>query len=125
MKLCDYVNYWYQMYRMPKQAETTKAATLSLIKNHINCGEISNMELEELTTQDIQKFLTEELLHGKKTKLKNLDLRGTPLSPHTIIKLRQILIAVLKKAVQENHITKNVAENTEAIPLPWHDSPVF
>ena len=125
MKLCDYVNYWYQMYRMPKQAETTKAATLSLIENHINCSEIGNMELEELTTQDIQKFLTEELLHGKKTKLKNLDLRGTPLSPHTIIKLRQILIAILKKAVQENLVTKNVAENTEAIPLPWHDSPVF
>lgn len=110
---------------MPKQAETTKEAMWSLIKNHINCSPLGLTEIKDITTKDIQEFLINELFHGKKTKLKNLDLSGQLLSHHTIIKLRQLLIATFKKAVQENIILHNVAENTEALSTPWHESPVF
>ena len=125
MKLKDYMVYWYKTYRMPKQQRTTQITNLSLINNHIIGSKIGELQLDEITTKDIQEFLTNELMSGKKTCLKYLDLRGTSLSPHTIIKLRQILIAMFRQAVREKIVVYNVAENTEALPLPWHESPIF
>lgn len=125
MKSKEYVLYWYNTYRLPRQQKTTQLVNMSLIRNHIVGSDVGEMELADVTTRDIQEFLTEELLHGKKTVLKNLDLRGTSLSPHTIIKLRQLLIAMFRQAAKENLVLCNVAENTEPLPLPWHDSAVF
>lgn len=125
MLLKDYIVYWYQTYRKPKQQRTTQIAMENLIQNHIVVSKLGEMELSEITTRDIQEFLTNEFLHGKKLKLKNLDLRGEPLSAHTITKLRQLLIAMFKQAVHEEFVIKNVAENTEPISIPWHDSPIF
>lgn len=93
--------YWYKTYRMPKQQSTTQIANLSLINNHIVGSKIGELELNEITTRDVQEFLTTELMYGKKTCLKHLDLRGTSLSPHTVIKLRQILIAMFRQAMKE------------------------
>lgn len=125
LKLKDYMVYWYKTYRMPKQQRTTQIANLSLINNHIIGSKIGELELNEITTRDVQEFLTNELMSGKKTYLKHLDLRGTSLSPHTVIKLRQILIAMFRQAMKEKIIIYNVAESTESLPLPWHESPIF
>ena len=118
MKIKDYVMYWYKTYRMPRQARTTQLTTLSVIENHIVGSQLGE-------THHIQEFLTEELLHGKKTSLKYRSYVGEPLTAHTIIKLRQILIAAFKQAVKEGYIPRNVAEDTETVPLPHKDAPVF
>lgn len=125
MKLKDYMLYWYNTYRLPRQQKTTQIVNLSLINNHIIGSIVGEMELCDVTTRDLQEFLTEEFLHGKKTVLKNLDLRGKALSPYTVIKLRQLLVAMFRQAVKENIVVSNAAENTEPLPIPWHDSPVF
>ena len=125
MKIKDYVTYWYKTYRMPRQARTTQLTCLSVIENHISCSTFGEMELTEVETHHVQEFLTEELLHGKKTCLKYRSYIGEPLTAHTIIKLRQILIAAFKQAVKEGYIPRNVAEDTETVPLPHKDAHVF
>lgn len=125
MKLKDYMLYWYQTYRMPKQQNTTQQTCLSLIRNHICNSDLGEQELEEVKTADIQKFLTEQLMHGCRIKLKNYSKEGQSLSTHSIVKLRQLLIAMYRQAVKEDIVVKNVAEDTERLPLPWKESPVF
>lgn len=125
MKLKDYVNYWYQTYRMPHQQKNTQATWRSLIGKHIVPSALGNMELTAITTRDCQEFLTNELLHGNKRHFKNWSAVGSPLSAHTIVKLRQILVGALRQATKEQLIPHNVAEDTQAVPLAWHDSPVF
>lgn len=125
MKLEEYAMYWYQTYRMPKQQKTTQQTCLSLIRNHIIGSELGALELEDVKAADIQRFLTDQLMHGCKIKLKHYSRVGKPLSTHSIVKLRQILIAMYRQAQKEDVVIKNVAEDTERLPLPWKESPVF
>ena len=70
-------------------------------------------------------FLTDQRLHGRKSSFKKQFAEGQPLSAHSIVKLRQFLISAFRQAVKEHIIPYNVAEDTEPVLLPWHDSPVF
>lgn len=83
MKLNDYILYWYKTYRQPGQARTTQITTMSCIRNHLLTAPLSDKELAEIDLRDIQTFLMEEYLHGKKTKLKYVDQTGEPLSAGT------------------------------------------
>lgn len=125
MKLKDYILYWYQTYRMPHQQKNTQTAFMSLINNHILTSTLADKELGSITARDCQEFLTNEYMHGCKVKLTNFNKLGSPLSAHSVIKLRQILIATLRQAVKEGFINRNIAEDTEPVRLPWHDNPVF
>ncbi len=125
MKLKDYMLYWYQTYRMPRQVKTTQQTCLSLIHNHICDSEIGEKELSDINTSDIQSFLTDELMHGCKVRLKHYSRIGQPLSSHSVVKLRQLLVAMYRQAQKENIVIKNVAEDTERVPLPWKEAPVF
>ena len=53
MILKDYIVYWYQTYRKPKQQRTTQIAMENLIQNHIVVSKLGEMELSEITTRDI------------------------------------------------------------------------
>ena len=125
MKLKDYILYWFRMYRMPRQRPSTQESMLSIIEKHINVSKLGDMDLTEITTKDVQEFLTEQFLTGNRGHLKHRDLRGQPLSAHTIVKMRQILISMFRQAVNEDMVSKNVAEFTTRISLPWHESSVF
>lgn len=125
MLLKDYVIYWYTNYRMPKQQRTTQICFLSTIKKHICEAPLGDLPLDMIRTKDIQLHLTECLLHGNRKKLKYVDFTGTPLSPQTVIRIRQILISMFNQAIKEDIISKNYAADTEPLSLPWQDSPVF
>lgn len=125
MLLKDYITYWFRTYRMPHQARNTQETTWSIIRNHIISSRIGEMELTDITVKDLQEFLTGELLHGSRMKLRYVDFVGKPLSHHSVVKLRQLLIATFNQAVKEGIINRNIAEDTEPIPLPWRDAPVF
>lgn len=126
MKLKDYILYWYKTYRQPGQARTTQITTMSCIRNHLLTAPLSEKELAEIHLRDLQTFLMEEYLHGKKTKLKHVDLTGEPLSAYTMTKLRQILIAVFRQAEKEGLIVRNIALDTSPIPIRQpKESPVF
>lgn len=125
MTLRDYLMYWYRTYRMPHQQKNTQASYISMLQNHIFASSLADKELKDITVQACQEFLTYETLHGNRLSIKHLDKSGTPLSAHSVRKLRQILISAFRQAVKEQLISYNVAENTEVIPLPWKDSPIF
>lgn len=125
MKLGDYVMYWYTTYRMPYQQRNTQLTCMNLLKNHIEGSELAEKELSHVTARDIQLFLNEQRLHGCKKLFSREFPDGKPLSAHTIGKLRQFLIASYKQAIKENIVTRNMAEDTEPVSLPWHDNPVF
>lgn len=125
MKLGEYMMYWYNTYRRPRQQMNTQQSSLNLIKNHILVSQIAFQNIENITVRDLQVFLTEQRLHGRRSCFKKELDEGKPMSAHSIIKLRQFLIAGFRQAVKENLISYNVAEDTEPVLLPWHDSPVF
>ena len=125
MLIKEYVKYWFYTYRMPHQARNTQETTWNLIRNHIVDSSLGERELTEVTVKELQEFLTGELLHGSKMRMWHSDKIGTPLSHHSAVKLRQILIAMYKQAVKEGYLNRNLAEDTEPIPLPWHDAPIF
>ena len=125
MKLGEYMMYWYNTYRRPRQQRNTQLSSLNLIKNHILTSHIATTNIEEVTVRDLQLFLTDQRLHGRKSSFKKQFAEGQPLSAHSIVKLRQFLISAFRQAVKEHIIPYNVAEDTEPVLLPWHDSPVF
>ena len=125
MKLSEYAWYWYKNYRMVKQAKATQSVFTGILKNHICPSALGSMELAAIRTNDVQIFLTEELLHGCQTHLRHLDKRGTGLAPRTVGRMRQILIAIFRQAEREGYISQNPAEWSEPIPVPWQDAPVF
>lgn len=116
MKFKDYIVYWYNTYRKAKQASTTISSTISTLNNHILNEAWADKELSEITTKEIQEYLTELLLSGNKCKLKNWRRDNNRLSNTTVKKIRQLIIACFKQAIKENMITKNPAEETEPIP---------
>lgn len=126
MLIKDYVQYWYRLYRMPYQAETTRATYSSIIENHIVDTYFGQLEISDVKSQDIQQYLTNTMLYGNKAVyVKKQKVRNTSLSYHTMNKLRQIVVACFAQAVKDGIISKNIAANTSPIPLVWQDKPVF
>jgi len=110
---------------MPYQKRNTQLTCLNLINNHIIGSELADISIDNVTPKDIQLFLNDQRLHGCKKQFNREFPNGKPLSPHSIVKLRQFLIAAFKQAIKENIVTRNIAEDTEPVSLSWHDSPVF
>ena len=124
MTLGEYMEYWYQTYRMPRQRENTRI-TCRATMAHILDAPLAKMDITQVTIKDCQEFLTNERMHGNRTNQLNNQKIGSPLSAHSIQKMRQLLIAMFRQAVKEHIVDRNVAENTQPLPLPWHDSPIF
>jgi len=123
--LGEYTEYWYKTYKLPKHAKSTTEVALNHIHTHIQPSELGLMKLTEVSTQDIQKFLTELLLYGNKCKLKNMITYGNPLSHWTVQKIRQLLISAFTQAMREGIILRNHAIETEPIPIPFKNSSAF
>jgi len=117
MKIGDYVEYWYNTYRVMRHAPTTAEMVRNYIRVHIKNSELGKMEITEAKTLDYQIFLRDLLMHGNKANLPSLKTYGQPLSHHTVTKIRQILVAACSWAVHEGIIPKNYADETEYIPV--------
>ena len=124
MTLGEYMEYWYHTYRMPRQRENTRI-TCRTTMAHILDSSLAQKEITKVTIKDCQEFLVNERMHGNRTYQLNNKKLGAPLSAHSILKMRQLLIAMFRQAVKEHVVDRNVAENTETLPLPWKDSPIF
>lgn len=116
MKFKDYIAYWYNTYRKAKHTSTTVSTTVSIIKNHIVSEPWADNELSEITTKQLQEYLTQLLLSGNKCKLKNWKPENNHLSNATVKKIRQLIIACFNQAKKECLIINNPAEMTESIP---------
>ena len=92
MNVGDYVEYWYNTYRITRHAPSTAALARNYIRVHIQPSELGQMEITKARTVHYQIFLRDLLLHGNKCKLPSLGTYGQPLSSWTVTKIRQILI---------------------------------
>ena len=125
MNVGEYVEYWYNTYRITRHAPSTAALARNCIRVHIQPSELGQMEITEARTVHYQIFLRDLLLHGNKCKLASLNIFGQPLSCWTVAKIRQLLISAGKWAVRERIIERNYAEDTEPIPITRTTTSVF
>lgn len=125
MLIGDYIEYWYNTYRITRHAPSTSALIQNYIHIHIQPSALGQIEITEARTVDYQIFLRDLLLHGNKCKLPSLNTFGQPLSSWTAAKIRQILIAAGRWAVREGIIPRNYAEETEPIPIAQKSASVF
>ena len=125
MNLGNFVNYWYRTYKMPKHAQSTSDVQLSYISTHLMPSTLGEMDINDIRTSDIQKFLGQLLMFGNKSKLKSLKCYGKPLSFWTVQKIRQLLISAYRQALKENIVAHNFAADTDPIPKPVKHNIVF
>lgn len=126
MKVGDYVYYWYNTYRIIRHAPSTAEYINNTIRVHIQDSDLGRMEITEAKAIDYQIFLRNLLLNGNKNKLESMKhTYGNPLSPRTVSKIRQLLVAASGLAVKEELIPKNYAAETELIPVKKGLSSVF
>ena len=125
MNLSKYTIYWFNTYRKARQRPTTQITSQSIINTHIVNSTLGEMNISDITTEDIQEFLVHLLLHGNRCKIKSMNKEGSPLSHNTVNKVRQILIAVFESAIRDKLISLNPAKYTFAISEEWSDKPVF
>lgn len=126
MTVADYVNYWYNTYRIIRHSTATAKLTNSIIRVHIKESELGQMDITEAKAIDYQIFLRDLLLSGNKNRLESLkDTYGNPLSPRVVSKIRQLLVGANNWAVKEEIIPKNYAAETEFVPCKKGTSSVF
>lgn len=113
----DYIVYWHQTYRKPKQARSTALVIENTIRVHIANSKLGNTKVKDITVRDCQEFLTDLLVRGNKSKLNKKKSYGKPLAKSSVNKIRQLLIASLRQAQKEQIILSNPAEYTEPISI--------
>lgn len=125
MLIGDFVEYWYNTFRVMRHAPSTVALARNYINIHIKPSALGQMDITEAKTVDYQVFLRDLLMSGNKSTLPSLNTYGQPLSHWTVIKIRQMLIAACRWAIQEGIIVRNYAEETEPIPVRKSNTSVF
>lgn len=125
MKFGDYIRYYYETYRKPYQQRNTQEVFQSVLNVHIYSSHLADIELDALTLKDLQIFLTSELMHGNRMKLKYYERTGQALAPSTMKRIRQLLVGACRQAVKEGLISRNLAEDTQPIVIKRHNAPVF
>ena len=96
--LRDWLNLWYQGYKKANLRPNTQMSYERRIYQHI-IPALGGIQLDKLTTGDIQKFYTNLKKGGR---LLRAELYGEGLSDQTVRGIHTTLHAALNKAVEEN-----------------------
>ena len=110
----NYMYNWYMIYKYPKHEITTRNVCLTYINIHVRPSNIGRKFIKNLSTRDIQEFLSNLLQYGNKSILCT---KKKGLSNWTVNKIRSLIIACLNQAVRENIVKENVASYTENIKI--------
>ncbi len=100
MLLKYYIIKWFEENRLPSIRANTAFSCLCIIQRHIVENKIGEMDIKDIRTKDIERFLQEKRMYGNK-------LKNAGLSSHVLKKLRQLIIACLDYAVKEGILDKN------------------
>lgn len=93
--LCRDFAWMYERDVLPSLAKTTSDRSRSVLKNHLN-PEFGDLMLRELTLERLQAYFTR--------------VQNTMLSPESIDKIRDVLSAVLRTAVDYGRLAVNPVE---------------
>lgn len=101
--LSEWLDTWYKLYAEPFLKSSTLVSYDCYIKKHIK-PYIGDIKLSELNGIILQQFFNEKYESGKLNK-------SGGLSGKTVLNIRQMLHAALKKALENDLISKNHVEH--------------
>lgn len=107
ISLGDWLDHWYQTYKKARLRPNTQMSYERRIYQHI-IPALGNIQLDKLTTGDIQQFYTHLRQNGR---LLRTELYGEGLSDQTVRGIHTTLHAALDKAVEEKLIFRNPADS--------------
>jgi integrase len=103
LKLSDWLDTWMKEYKKNNIRPTTYSAYNQCVELHIKPA-IGNVELQKLRPDHVQKLLNDLAKSGKKGKNEK-----EPLSPATVIKVKNVLSGALEQAIRNQLIPYNPA----------------
>ena len=103
MTLAEWLDKWYDLYAKPFLKTSTLVSYNGYIENHIKPF-IGQIKLSDLNGLVLQKFFNEKYKSGR------LDNKGG-LSEKTVLNIRQMLHAALRKALENGFISANFVEH--------------
>ena len=113
LSLGAWLEHWYQTYKKANLRPNTQMSYERRIYQHI-LPALGSVQLDKLTTQDIQQFYTGLKQGGR---LLRTELYGDGLSDQTVRGIHTTLHAALDKAVEEKLIFRNPAEGCKLPPV--------
>lgn len=119
--LKDWLDHWYQGYKKPTLRLNTQMSYERRIYQHI-IPALGDMQMDKLTTADIQKFYAELKQSGRLSKA---DIYGEGLSDQTVRGIHTTLRAALDKAVTEKLIFRNPADGCSLPPAKAREMQVL
>ena len=119
--LSDWLDLWYQNYKKPNLRPNTQMSYERRIYQHI-IPELGNIQLDKLTTYDIQQFYTKLKQGGR---LLRTELYGEGLSDQTVRGIHTTLHAALDKAVAEKLIFRNPTDGCRLPPAKAREMQVL
>ena len=121
ISLGSWLDHWYQAYKKASLRPNTQMSYERRIYQHI-IPALGNIQLDKLTTPDIQQFYTGLKQVGR---LLRTELYGNGLSDQTVRGIHTTLHTALDKAVEENLIFRNPAEGCKLPPVSAREMQVL
>ena len=119
--LKDWLDHWYQGYKKPMLRPNTQMSYERRIYQHI-IPALGNIQMDKLTTADIQKFYADLKQSGRLTRE---EIYGEGLSDQTVRGIHTTLHAALDKAMAEKLIFRNPAEGCSLPPAKAREMQVL
>ncbi len=124
VSLGEWMTTWLENYKKPKVRQTTYENYETIIKTHIMKAPIGKIQVQKLTTDEIQRFMRVKAEKGKKITIKEEIEEGgekvvktrqkeVPLSPRAVNLIHFIIQSALEQARKNNMVVRNVARNCE------------
>ena len=105
----SWIRLWYEVYAEPRLRANTRAYYLNYINSHIVPG-IGKIQLDKLTTIQIQRFYNNLQKNGRVQRYKHIELKDKSLSPRVVRGVHTLLHNCLEQAVAERLILVNPAK---------------
>ena len=112
MEFGKWIDFWYQQYVKITLKPTTQSEYESLIYKHI-IPEISKIELNKLTQNDLQQFYSRLKINGRQI---HTEIHGQGLSDRMVRACHTLCRMCFERAVKENLIRTNPAKGCKLPP---------
>ena len=121
ISLGDWLDRWYQDYKKASLRPNTQMSYERRIYQHI-IPALGNIQLDKLTTGDIQQFYTRLKQSGR---LIRTELYGAGLSDQTVRGIHTTLHAALDRAVEEKLLFRNPTDSCKLPPVKGREMKIL